>query len=161
MMQYLSQRNPNWASVKMAPSQLTLGRYGCTSTCISMLSDYFGCFKSPSEMIWSKVIKYTIDGLILWNSLFMPCFKFEKRLYGFHKAEIDKSLADPNKAVILEVANRSHWVVALRKNFWGNDYWICDPWDGKKKLCLKTYRNITGSAHFNGNHKPAVPPYSF
>ena len=142
----------------MSPSLLTLGKVGCTSTCVAMLSDYFGCYVSPDKAIDCN-IKYTNQGLILWQNISYPCFKFEKRLYGFQENEIDAALKDPRKAVILEVANGSHWVVAVRKVPFTHLYWIVDPWDGKQKLS-SAYKNITGCAIFVGNSS-VVPPYSF
>lgn len=145
-MKKLCQRSPLWSDVKMSPSNLTIGRYGCTTTCISMLSDYFKCFVSPRGMVGTNV-KYTKDGLIIWTSISFPVFKFEKRLYGWNNAEIDISLKDPKKAVILEVANGSHWVVAIKKVPFTKHYFIVDPWDGKIKTTV-AYKNVTGSAHF-------------
>lgn len=144
-MQILSQRDPRWSAIKMKPSSLTLGRYGCTTTCISMLSDFYGCFVNPGKAAGEN-IKYTGTGLIMWDKINFPNFKFEKRRYGFSKTEIDYSLDRPALSVILEV-DSSHWVVALRRVPFTNLYWIADPWDGKKKLS-SAYKKITGSAHF-------------
>lgn len=143
---HLSQRDLRWAHVKMAPSNLTLGRFGCTTTALSMLSDYFGCFVDPKRMVDNNV-KYTAEGLIIWQSINFPNFKFEKRLFGWQMAEIDKSLKDPNKAVILQVNNGAHWVVATCRIPGTKHYFIVDPWTGKMSTTL-AYKNITGSAHF-------------
>lgn len=145
-MKHLSQRDPNWSNITMVPSRLTLGRYGCTTTCIAMLSDYFKCYTSPDHVV-NVNVKYTIDGLILWESIKFPNFAFEDRIYGYLPGRIDQSLADPNRAVILQVANASHWVVAIHKVPGTKLYFIVDPWDGKVKLS-STYGKITGSAHF-------------
>ena len=142
----ISQTNSAWAKLFLFPSQLTVGRYGCTTCCICMLSDYFKCYKNPIEAI-DKNIKYTKGGLIIWQSINFKNFKFEKRVYGFNKLLIDNSLRHPDKAVILEVNNHSHWVVAIRKVPFTNHYFVVDPWDGKIKTTMNL-RNITGSAHF-------------
>lgn len=146
---HLSQRDPRWSFTKMLPSSLTIGRYGCTTTCISMLSDYFGDFYSPASVAQKK-LQYTIAGLIIWTSIAFEKFRFGRRTYGWNTAEIDASIKDPNKAVILEVANGSHWVVAIRKVPFSKHYFIVDPWDGKVKTTL-SYKNITGAAHFLRN----------
>jgi len=114
-----------------------------------MLSDYFGCFKSPLE-IAKNLANYTESGLVLWKNMdkFFQGMGFEWRAYGFDKKRIDESLKDKNKAVILQVDGGKHWVVALRKAYIGNDYIILDPWDGKKCGALAKYKTITGSAHF-------------
>src|SRR3990167_8020957 len=143
----LSQRNPSWVSMKIGVSNLTIWRWGCTTTCLSMLSDYFKCFSSPPKIAGNGAW-YTADGLIIWAKLNFPNMKFEKRVKGFDKAAIDASIKDPNKAVILEVADGSHWVVATGKTWFGNDYKIADPWDGKDATAIGKYKNISGSAHF-------------
>ncbi len=139
----LSQRDPRWSSVKMSPSNLTLGRFGCTTTCISMLSDYFNCFTLPSVAI-DHNIKYTKDGLIRWETINFPNFTFEKRVRINDPSVINESLNNPKKACILTIDRDAHWVVALKSL--GDFYWIADPWDGKKRLLNK--RRVSGSAHF-------------
>ena len=142
----LSQRDPQWATVKLGKSSLTVGRYGCTTTCISMLTSYFGCYRTPPDI--AKILqKYTPDGLVLWSTLDVPCMKFVGRIYTRMDSEIDASLKDPDKAVILNVANGSHWVVAIKRVPLTSTYLIADPWDGRVKLST-AYRNITGSAHY-------------
>lgn len=112
-----------------------------------MLSDYFNCFKSPLQ-IATDTQNYTIDGLIIWKNLSFPKMKFVYRDYGENDAMINDALKDPNKAVMLQVNNGQHWVVAIRKTLFGKDYVCVDPWDGKKCLAKKKYHNITGSARF-------------
>jgi len=156
-MKYLSQRDSRWSDKKLGESSLTVGRYGCTTTCISMLSDYFTCFKSPLELA-SNVANYTKEGLIIWSVLRFENMRFVLREYGRNDFNISHALKDPSSAVILQVDNGAHWVLAVRKSFLGNDYIIVDPWDGKKKKCLKTYNNITGAAYFEGKapEQPSV-----
>lgn len=153
-MQYLSQRDLRWASTKLGNSTLTVGRYGCTTVCISMLSDYFGSPMTPNQIANSKTW-YTNDGLILWNMLSFKKMKVErlangnvKRLFGRDDAEIKKSLDDPNKGVILQVNDGAHWILPIRKTWFTNDYHCVDPWTGKTCTAIGDYKNITGSAHF-------------
>ncbi len=149
----LSQRDPKWADKFLGSSKLTIGKFGCTTCCISMLSDFFGCYKDPVEI--QKYQSYTnIDhpqgaGLILWDTLHLGPMKFEKRLYSRNDAEIQKSLKDPKKAVILEVDGK-HWVVATGKVPLTNVYTIRDPWFGDRSTTLR-YKKITGSAHYYSN----------
>lgn len=147
-MRYLSQRDPQWAGERLGASTLTVGRWGCTTTCISMLSDYFGCYKSPVD-ISHNVNNYTKDGLVIWKNLQFTKMKFDRREYGENAANILDALKDPNKAVILQVNHGAHWVVGLRKTLLGSDWVILDPWDGKKKNCKAAYFNVTGAAYFS------------
>lgn len=144
---YLSQRDQKWASKRLGASSLTVGRFGCTTTCISMLSDYFKCYQSPG-LISSFVTYYTPSGLILWNKLNFQKMKFVERVRRFDSTKIQESLKHPKKAVILEVNDGAHWVVGVKKNLIGKDYTAVDPWTGKQCQVLATYKNITGSAHF-------------
>ena len=144
---YLSQRDPLWAEKHLGASDLTVGRYGCTTTCISMLTSYFGGYSSPLE-IASNAYNYTKDGLIIWSHLSFPFMRPVQREYGRNDAGIQAALGDPNRAVILQVNNGQHWVVAVKKNKFGYDYTIIDPWDGQKKNCLANYGNITGAEYF-------------
>lgn len=154
---FLSQRDLRWAGLKLGSSKLTVGRFGCTTTCISMLSDYFKCFATPGELAQGKVVKhdllkYTAQGLLIWKSLNLKKMDFEKRVYGRVDYDIEKSLKDPKKAVILAVNDDAHWVVATSINKFyrllgRNVYNIIDPWDGKKKT-TRAFKNISGSAHF-------------
>jgi ABC-type bacteriocin/lantibiotic exporter with double-glycine peptidase domain len=142
----LCQRDPRWATLKLGGSALTVGRWGCTTTAVAMLSDYFGEAKTPKQMA-SVSSLFTEGGLIVWSQLanVFKRFAFEKRLYAFSKAEVDKSLLDPDKAVILEV-DKCHWVTTVRRN--GTSYVVADPWTGADVDVLKKYGKITGSAHF-------------
>lgn len=143
----LSQRDPRWASSKLGQSNLTCGRWGCTTTAISMVSDYFGCYVSPLDLS-HNVHNYTKDGLVVWEALSFRCFKGDKRTYGRDDKEIRAALKDPSRAVILEV-DSSHWVVALAPTLLGNDYRIADPWFGDKCVLSKRYKKITGAKYFS------------
>lgn len=146
-MKFLSQRDPRWAEKKLGASSLTIGRYGCTTTCCSMLSDYFGCYTSPDQIAAHKDW-YTPEGLVLWIRFKFEKMKFTWRDYKRDDAKIKEALKDPNQAVILQVDNGSHWVVALSATWFGNSYMIADPWDGTKCDVIKRYKNITGAAFF-------------
>ena len=144
----LSQRDPRWANVKLKGTNLTLGKVGCTTTCISMLSRYFGIGASP-VFLASSALDYTPDGLLKWESVNrLSHMRFDKRGYGRDDKEIQDALSDPDRAVILQVANGSHWIVAVRKSFLVNDYICYDPWDGKRCAAIAKYKNITGFATF-------------
>jgi len=111
-----------------------------------MLSDYFKCFIAP-DAIASNVHNY-IGDLINWKALNFKNFGFVWREYQRNDVRIKDALKDPNKAVILNVNNGAHWVVALRPTLVGNSYIVADPLGGKKVDVIKTYKNITGAAYF-------------
>ena len=144
-MRILCQRDSAWSSVNLGNSPLKIGRYGCTTTCASMLSDYFGCYQQPDD-IARHVDWYTKDGLILWSKLNFSKMAFVWRFYKFQTDSINSAIKDPNLACMLEVDN-CHWVVALSKLPFVNVYRIADPWDSKIKLST-SYKNITGGAIF-------------
>lgn len=145
-MKYLSQRDPQWCNVKIGQSNSILGKVGCTTTCLSMLSDYFGCYKSPAE-IAHNVANYVGD-LVNWKALNFECMQGQ-RLYGRSDVTIQNAINDPNKAIMLNVNSGAHWVAALRKTLFGNSYIVADPWTGKECDVIKTYHDIVGGAVFN------------
>jgi hypothetical protein len=131
---------------KIGDSNLTVGRWGCTTTCLSMLSDYFKHFHTPGEIAGRK--EFYANGLVWWKKLDFATMRFVERRYGRHDYAIRDSIKGPNKAVMLQVDNAQHWVVATSRTLWGNDYWCVDPWDGKERKVVASFGNITGSAHF-------------
>lgn len=144
-MQSFSQRDPRWANNKLGNSALTIGRYGCTTTCIADLSTYYGDNFDPA--LAAKKIQY-IQGLVIWGSCVFTNFQFWFRQQGRHDQDIKNALADPNLSVILNVANGSHWVVATGYDPRKNLYTIADPWLGDKADMSRYGNNITGAAFF-------------
>lgn len=152
-MKILSQRNPYWGSKKLGASSLTLAKFGCTTTCLSMLSDYFNCFMKPDEIAghqdwYTRPGNPVGEGLVIWTKLGFRLMKFTWREYGRNDAEIQRALKDPDRAVMFQVNNGAHWVVGIRKTLFGNSYIVADPWDATKCDVIKKYHNITGMAFF-------------
>ncbi len=145
-MQIYSQRDPRWATNKLGSTQLTIGRFGCTTTCIAMLSTYFLPPHDPASM--ARKIQFTPQGLILWGSCVFENFEFYHRAFVRDDIDIREHLKDPNLAVILEVADHSHWVLPVSWNVLLRDYKMADPWTGTYDYLLKKYGNITGAAYF-------------
>jgi hypothetical protein len=112
-----------------------------------MLSDYFGDF-NPPNVIAAHKDWYTPDGLVLWSHFQFQKFAFDRRYQGRNDDAIQACIKDPNRAVLLQVDNGQHWVVALSKTIFGNDYVVADPWFGDKRTACGTYKNITGFATF-------------
>lgn len=146
----LSQQDPKWAEKLIGSSSMTIGRWGCTLTCISMITEEAGAWLRPDE-IASHTDWFTDrnhprgPGLIVWDNLKLPGVKFEERIYEHDDIAIRKAIADPKRFVMLEV-NKVHWVLATKKNFTGS-YQIKDPWTGTK-VNSNRYKTITGAAFF-------------
>ena len=145
-MKSYSQRDPSWANIKIGNSNLTIGRFGCTLTSIADLSTYFRDFLTPLAV--RNICKFTPNGLLIWESCVFENFRFESREYGRFDHNIQQALKDPDRAVILQVANGSHWVVATGKPLFGNKYKIADPWLGDFTDMSRYGNNITGAAYF-------------
>jgi len=145
-MQSYSQRNPLWASKNIKGSNVSIGRFGCTLTCIADLSTYFGDNLNPGKI--NEICKFTPSGLIYWMSANFSSFVFDRRFYGRNNAEILKALADPDRAVILQVAAGSHWVVATGWQKEIADFKIADPWLGDWSNMARYGRDVTGFATF-------------
>lgn len=145
-MESYSQRDQRWANEKIGSSDLTVGRFGCTLTCIADLTTYFKPDLTPRQIL--EKCKFTPQGLIIWASCNFDNFVFERREYNRNDTQIYQAIADPNRAVILQVANKSHWVVATGWNYWQHLFKIADPWLGDRATMKRYADNITGAAHF-------------
>lgn len=168
---YLSQRDLRWAGDKLGASKITVGKYGCTTTVISMIAHDFGCYKTPLELA-HNANNYTGDGLILWNNLnktFEGQMRFVWRGYDARGratpmtdfSPLLKALANPNQRVAIEVNDGAHWIKLVKKNVIGKDWTAIDPWDGKECQVLAKYKNITGYAIFEDlKFDPTVTPPS-
>lgn len=141
-----SQRDPRWANILIGKSRLTIGRYGCTITSIADLSTYFGDNLTPDQI--NGKIRFTPDGLVIWASCVFGHFLFERREYGRNDREIAAALAHPDRAVILQVANKSHWVVASGFDRPNKLFRIADPWLGDRATMARYKNDITGAAYF-------------
>lgn len=141
----LSQRDLKWAAVKLGATNLTVGRWGCTTTSISMLSDFFGCYTDPKK-IALEAKHYTMDGLVLWKTMNFKKMRFVVREYGRKDKNIQAALKDPDMGVLLEVNKGQHWVLAVKANKTG--YTVVDPFMGDDCDVIKRYHNITGAAYF-------------
>lgn len=138
----LSQQDPRWAKITLGKSNYTVGRYGCTTTGISMASDYFKNYHNPGYM--AQHLEYTDEGYILWQSLSEVELKLLDRFYGKRDEKIKEAIKNPKKVCILQV-NNNHWVVATGVSIFGG-YNIADPWYGDKSTTRRYKNNITGGA---------------
>lgn len=147
----LSQRDPKWSSKRLGETAFTVGKYGCTITGLSMLSDYYGKFHDPGYL--AEHLNFTGSGLIIWASMGTELpFKLVKRLYKRDDKEIEFSIKNPETSVLLQVQG-NHWVVAIKRVPLTKTYVIADPWTGAVTTTLRYKNQITGSAHFFGKRK--------
>lgn len=145
-MHLLSQRDPIWSDTHVKGTSLTIGRIGCVITSIAMLSARFGAHLNPLEV--NASCEFTPEGKIIWKSCKFWRFEFVAREYFRSDENIRAALADQSRGVILEVANKSHWVLAVGRVWFTSHYWIYDPWDGWLKTTMSYGGSITGAAHF-------------
>lgn len=142
-MKNLSQRDARWATKLLGPSKCTVYQFGCTTTAISMFSDWYGEYKDPGVL--ARSLTYTRDGLIIWQSIgkIFKTLTFKWRFYTHDKKLITNALSSKNDTVLLNVDRGKHWVSALYHiPFRG--YMCIDPWIGAKRAYL--YTEVSGGA---------------
>ena len=146
MMISFSQRDARWAEQKMGNTNLTLGRFGCTVSCIADLSTYFGGNFDPGQV--ARKIAFNANAEVLWQSCNFPAFIFDRRATNFDYADVLAAYRDPKRAVILNVANKSHWVVVSGINHRAGLFTIADPWLGDFSDMGRYKNSIQGAAFF-------------
>lgn len=140
------QSDPRWADKKLLPSDLTMKRVGCLISAIADLSTYFRDMFDPA--IICDRCKFTNDARLIWSSAIFPSFKFSTREYGRNDAGIWAALEHPDRAVILQVNNGQHWVVATGWDYFKKCFKIADPFYGDRATMQRYGDNITGAAYF-------------
>ncbi len=148
-MTVLSQRDPRWAKKKLGFSTLTIGGYGCTLTCLTMLINQFSKIQyTPNEVNdkLKKVNAFT-GALLIWSRvpIAFPFLKFNKRAYNYNNLEVALYVYVKKTPVMVEVNGAKigapkHWVL-----FIGGGK-MNDPWTGKQSS-TNTYP-LTGYSLF-------------
>ena len=146
-----SQRDKRWCGDKLGNSNLSLGDYGCTTVCLSLVNNKFGANCVPSDVAAHKDW-YTDSGLLLWNQLSMQNAVFEPngRVYSYNDVTVRSYIKSPEKAVILEVQlpkGGKHWLFGYSISIFGRVMCI-DPWTGTVVDIIKKYGVPTGAAYF-------------
>jgi hypothetical protein len=152
--QYISQQDPKWRDIKMSGSQLTIGDYGCAITCVSMLTDYYGCKQTPDQIGTNP--KFVVNGNMNWIGLDFPTFSFryaDGNQFNTNKSVIDNALLksylsdiyNGDRSAIIQITvtppkggkSYTHFLVGL----WTlpDDIMVIDPWDGKSKPLFASY----------------------
>lgn len=137
--QPLSQTDPRWKNTKLGNDQtVTIGKYGCLLTCMTMVSNVFGADETPATLNSKMRAVNGFQGALIIPSLLpsaVPGMRHKKYQpcedYPAPVDEIDATLAI-GKPVIVKVdyspsaGIQDHWIVLLDKK--GNDYIIQDPY---------------------------------
>ena len=140
----INQRDPLWKDVKLGLSKTTLAESGCLISDLCMAASYWGVHLTPDEVA-RHTESFDKLGEYQWNYPNFP-FKLEKRIDGRNDAEIMKSLKDPNRAVVLQVDNKEHFVLAISRDIFGR-YRAADSWWGDICDPIARWHDITGSRH--------------
>jgi hypothetical protein len=150
----LSQRDIRWKNVPLGFSDLTIGGYGCTITCIAMIAGL-----NPDEVNarLKAVNGFASGSLVIWSKIkeAIPWLEFEWRGYSYDNERV-KGAVEEYGACLVEVdfdsnkistPNDKHWVLYV-----GNQEMI-DPWTGAKKS-TGWYPERTGFAVIKVSEKP-------
>jgi hypothetical protein len=142
----LSQRDPQWKDVTLGfgDSTSTIGAYGCTLTCLTMVANGMGCDETPATLntklkALGQGVGYTgsTGNLMVFGALskiypsialtnFVRC-----RDVLAPMADVDAAL-DAGRPVVVEVdyspspGLQNHWVLIYARQ--AGDYLIHDPW---------------------------------
>jgi hypothetical protein len=122
-MTLLSQRDKRWKDIKLGTSNTTLGEYGCTITCISMI---IGTTPDVANERLKSVNGFAEGNLVIWSKLeeAFPGIKI-KRVWTYDNDDVLKNV--PNVLVEVDgkpIGGYRHWVVYI-----GNKR-LVDPWTG-------------------------------
>lgn len=116
---YYSQTDSRWSSVKLGSSGKTLGKIGCTTTCLAMTESYRkGTVVRPDTISYS--LSYSSSGSLYWPSNYTTTTSV-----SYSKI---RSLLQEGKPVILGLRTSSystHWVVVT--GYSGDTYYVNDP----------------------------------
>lgn len=141
----LSQRDPRWAKNKLGFSNLTIGGYGCTLTCLTMFLNEAGYNNLTPDYVNDelKKVKGFTGALILWANITkaFPKVKWSWRGYNYDNLKVSYYVYIKRLPVLVEVNGAKigapkHWVLFL-----GNRK-AADPWTGK--IIPTDYYPLTG-----------------
>lgn len=139
-MKILSQRDSQWADIRIGHSSETVGKKGCLITDNSAITDFIGHFKDPGWL--AQNLDFTAAGLLLWGSIIKAKLDFVYRFYSQDDTKIRKAFADPDQFVVLEV-NHNHWLWLLGVV---GGYRVMDPYYGDVINIAQRGYKITGFA---------------
>ncbi len=130
----LNQRDARWKNKYLGFSKLTIGNYGCTITCLTMLINFvegknYGVDEVNDKLKTAKAFQ---GALLIWSRvpLAFPSLKWVKRGYNYNNIEVAFNVYVNDMPVMVEVNGAKigaskHWVL-----FTGSGK-ANDPWFGK------------------------------
>lgn len=148
----LSQRDLRWAEDYLGKSTTKIKTAGCVVTDLSMLSYWYGDFKTPDwiakNLTFVSVKGHSQPDLLLWQSIDgkLP-FKFVWRHYSLDEKKLKNILHSPDGSAILQVNNGKHWGVLIGYDM-RRGFKIADPYYKDTCYVLERYPNITGFSEF-------------
>jgi hypothetical protein len=175
----LSQMDPRWKDKPLGASSMTIGKYGCLMTSMTMVANSLGFDLTPDTVNEKMKAVSGFQGALIIPALFpkaVPGMLYNSYIQCRDQpaplAEIDASLA-AGKPVIVEVnyapdaGLQNHWIVLYEKR--GSDYLIRDPYpfpaDTKELPLLTSRYKFAGSAAkiiqgvvFLSSARAAAPP---
>lgn len=128
-----SQRDPRWRTKKLGFSNLTVGGYGCTLTCLSALITHVtGTSHTPDRVNDDlKKVKAFSGALVIWSrvQLAYPQLKWIKRAYRYNNWDVAWNIYTKKIPVCVEVNGAKigaprHWVLFIGSGK------MLDPWTG-------------------------------
>lgn len=156
----LSQRDPRWRYKKLGFSKLSIGGYGCTLTCLTMLlnkidhrsytvSEVNDRLKTLGNYHATKNPNGAFLGaLLVWSNVerVYPSLKFNWRSYNYDNVRVAWYVYFKKLPVMVEVNAASigaskHWILYI------GDRLACDPWTGK--VISTSQYPATGSATYD------------
>lgn len=146
----LTQRDSRWANKTLGFSNLKIGPYGCTLTCLTaLLSVVYGRPYRVDEVNDAlKKVNGFSGALLLWSNVpkAFPKLRWIKRGYNYNNMEVAFNIYVRNIPVMVEVNGAKigaskHWVLFL------GDGKALDPWTGR--LIATNYYPLTGYGLYN------------
>ena len=128
---FLEQDDPRWKDVRIGTSNLTVGQQGCLITDLSMMSYWYGDYKTPKEI--AEQAKFTNEGYYIWVSgdEFLP-FDFKWRYYNRDIGKIKEILFSEDNACTVRVSygRAYHWLAVIGWDSKNGELIGADPLDG-------------------------------
>ncbi len=128
----MKQFKKEWSNVELGKSGQTIGKIGCTVTCLAMTESYrTGSIITPKEM--ATRLKFTSKGGLYWPS------NYVEYTGGDYLQKLQELLAEGKPAMICSKNNRTgkqHWVVVTGYNGNGlspENFTINDPGSSYRK----------------------------
>lgn len=128
---YYSQTDSRWSGVYLGTSGKTLGKIGCTTTCLAMTESYrTGTAIRPDDM--AGKLSYSSSGSLYWPANYRTTTSV-----SFSNI---KNILDQGKPVILGLRTASystHWVVIT--GYSGNTYYVNDPGSSSRTTLAQVF----------------------